>query len=107
MAWVAGFCHCLCPTAAKAKGGSTENLEGVMSTSLKDVVKPTFGFQGALQGDGTPNQTSFGGFLPLSVDEDSVFIVDAVTNAYFSDRAGTVACEGLRPSITFLEQDTP
>ena len=77
-----------------------------MSTRLKDVVKPTFGFQGALQDAGTPNQTSFGRFLPLTFDEDSVF-VDALANAYFSDRAGTMACEGLRPSITFLEQDTP
>ena len=27
-----------------------------MSISLKDVVKPTFGFQGTLQGAGTLNQ---------------------------------------------------
>jgi hypothetical protein len=35
-----------------------------MSISLKDVVKPTFGFQGALQGAGTPHQAGIGGFLP-------------------------------------------
>ena len=46
--------------------GSAEDL-GVMSISLKDVVKPALGFQGALQGAGTPNQAGIGGFLPLIV----------------------------------------
>ena len=41
--------------------GSAEDL-GVMSISLKDVVKPQVGFQGALQGAGTPNQVGLGGF---------------------------------------------
>ena len=35
--------------------GSADDL-GVMGISLKDVVKPQVGFQGALQGAGTPNQ---------------------------------------------------
>ncbi len=35
------------PSIAQEKG-SADDL-GVMSISLKDVVKPTFGFQGALQ----------------------------------------------------------
>jgi hypothetical protein len=37
-----------------AQEGSADDL-GVMSISIKDVVKPTIGFQGALQGAGTPN----------------------------------------------------
>jgi len=34
-----------------------------MSISLKDVVESTIGFQAAVQGAGTPNQTGLGGFL--------------------------------------------
>lgn len=56
-----------------------------MSISLKDVVKPNFGFQGALQGAGTPNQAGIGGFLPLSVVENSVFFADVLLNANFAD----------------------
>ena len=67
--------------------GSADDL-GVMSISLKDVVKPTIGFQGALQGAGTPNQAGIGGFLPLSVGENSVFFADVQANANFADRAG-------------------
>ena len=59
-----------------------------MSISLRDVVKPTFGFQGALQGAGTPNQAGIGGFLPLSVGENSVWFLDALVNANFGDRKG-------------------
>ncbi len=40
------------PTTAQE--GSADDF-GVMSINLKDVVKPTIGFQGALQGAGTPN----------------------------------------------------
>ena len=59
-----------------------------MSINLKDVVKPTLGFQGALQGAGTPNQAGIGGFLPLSVGDNSVWFVDALINANFADREG-------------------
>ena len=45
----------IAPLAATAQESSADDL-GVMSMSLKDVVKPTIGFQGALQGPGTPNQ---------------------------------------------------
>ena len=45
----------LLPAAAQ-NADNAEDLGGVMSISLKDVVKPTLGFQGALQGAGTPNQ---------------------------------------------------
>ena len=62
------------PLAATAQEGSAGDL-GVMSISLADVVKPTIGFQGALQGAGTPNQAGIGGFLPLSVGENSVWFL--------------------------------
>ena len=71
-------------SAAAQEEGSAEDL-GVMSISLKDVVKPTLGFQGALQGAGTPNQAGIGGFLPLSVGENSVFFADVLLNANFAD----------------------
>ena len=73
------------PLAATAQEGSAEDL-GVMSISLADVVKPTIGFQGALQGAGTPNQAGIGGFLPLSVGENSVWFLDALANVNFADR---------------------
>jgi hypothetical protein len=75
------------PLAATAQVGSAEDL-GVMSISLADVVKPTIGFQGSLQGAGTPNQAGIGGFLPLSVGENSVWFLDALVNANFADREG-------------------
>ena len=70
--------------AIAQEDGSADDL-GVMSISLKDVVKPTLGFQGALQGAGTPNQAGIGGFLPLSVRENSVFFVDVLANVNFAD----------------------
>ena len=75
------------PLAATAQEGSAEDL-GVMSISLADVVKPTIGLQGALQGAGTPNQAGIGGFLPLSVGDNSVWFLDALVNASFADREG-------------------
>ena len=78
----------LSPLPTKAQNGSAEDLGDVMSISLKDVVKPTLGFQGALQGAGTPNQAGIGGFLPLSVGENSVFFADVLVNANFADREG-------------------
>lgn len=74
----------LLPAAAQ-EAGTAEDLGDVMSISLKDVVKPTLGFQGALQGAGTPNQAGIGGFLPLSVGENSVFFADVLLNANFAD----------------------
>jgi hypothetical protein len=78
----------IAPLPLKAQDSSAEDLGDVMSISLKDVVKPTIGFQGALQGAGTPNQAGIGGFLPLSVGDNSVFFVDALANVNFADRAG-------------------
>ncbi|AII48636.1 hypothetical protein KR52_05705 [Synechococcus sp. KORDI-52] len=74
---------------AIAQEGSADDL-GVMSISLKDVINPAFGFQGALQGAGTPNQAGIGGFLPLSVGDNSVWFVDALANVNFADRAGDI-----------------
>ena len=73
--------------AATAQEGLAEDL-GVMSISLADVVKPSIGFQGSLQGAGTPNQAGIGGFLPLSVGENSVWFLDTLVNASFADREG-------------------
>lgn len=72
------------PAIAQEDGGADDL--GVMSISLKDVVKPTLGFQGALQGAGTPNQAGIGGFLPLSVGENSVWFLDVLANVNFADR---------------------
>ena len=55
-----------------------------MSISLKDVVKPQVGFQGALQGAGTPNQVGLGGF-PLVVGENNVLFADVQANVNFAD----------------------
>ena len=74
------------PVAAQ-DNGNADDL-GVMSISLKDVVKPTIGFQGALQGAGTPNQAGIGAFFPIAVGENSVFFIDALANANFSDYDG-------------------
>ena len=78
----------IAPLPLKAQDGSADDLGGVMSINLKDVVQSTFGFQGALQGAGTPNQAGIGGFLPLSVGDNSVWFLDALINANFADRAG-------------------
>ena len=75
------------PLPLKAQDGSAEDLGDVMSINLKNVVKPTIGFQGALQGAGTPNQAGIGGFLPLSVGDSSVWFVDALANVNFADRS--------------------
>ena len=69
---------------AVAQEGSADDL-GVMSISLKDVVKPQVGFQSALQGAGTPNQAGIGGFLPLIVGDNSVVFADVQANANFAD----------------------
>ena len=78
----------MAPMPTRAQDGTAEDLGDVMSISLKDVVKPNIGFQGALQGAGTPNQAGIGGFLPLSVGENSVWFVDVLVNANFGDRDG-------------------
>ena len=68
----------LLPAAAQ-EAGSAEDL-GVMEINLKDAINFNWGFQGALQGAGTPNQAGIGGFLPLSVGDNSVWFLDALAN---------------------------
>ena len=69
---------------AQVAQGSASDL-GVMGISLKDVVKPQVGVQGALQGAGSPNQAGIGGFLPLKVNANSIWFLDALANANFAD----------------------
>ena len=69
---------------AIAQEGSADDL-GVMSVSLKDVIQPTIEFEGVLQGAWSPNQAGIGGFLPLSVGENSVFFADVLANVNFAD----------------------
>ena len=70
---------------AKAdRHGSAIDL-GVMSISLKDVVKPQLGIQVQTQAAGTPNQAGLGGFLPLVVGINSVFFADVQAKANFAD----------------------
>jgi len=72
------------PLPLNAQDGSADDL-GVMSISLKDVVKPQVGVQGQTQAAGTPNQAGIGGFLPLVVGDNSVFFADVLANANFAD----------------------
>ena len=71
----------------KVASGSAANL-GVMEVSLKDAVKLNYGFQGALQGAGTPNEVGIGGFLPLRVGTQSVTFLDVLANVNFADYPG-------------------
>ena len=61
---------------------------GVMSVSLKETVKSRFGIQGQTQGAGTPNEVGVGGFLPISVGDNSVFYADVEANANLADFSG-------------------
>ncbi|WP_413350050.1 carbamoyl-phosphate synthase [Prochlorococcus sp. MIT 0702] len=76
------------PVAAQEEDGSAADL-GVMEINLKDAVRFNWGFQGALQGAGTPNQAGIGAFLPIAVGENSVFFADVLLNANFADYDGT------------------
>ncbi|WP_413314571.1 MULTISPECIES: carbamoyl-phosphate synthase [unclassified Prochlorococcus] len=75
------------PVTAQEEDGSADDL-GVMEINLKDAVQFNWGFQGALQGAGTPNQAGIGAFLPIAVGENSVFFADVLLNANFSDYDG-------------------
>ncbi|KGG28527.1 MULTISPECIES: inverse autotransporter beta-barrel domain-containing protein [unclassified Prochlorococcus] len=74
------------PVAAQDNGSAADL--GVMEINLKDAVRFNWGFQGALQGAGTPNQAGIGGFLPIAVGENSVFFADVLLNANFADYDG-------------------
>jgi len=71
-------------TGSAQKSGSADDL-GVMDINLTDAVKLNYGFQGQLQGAGTPNEAGLGGFIPLKVGKNSVSFVDVLVNANFSD----------------------
>ncbi len=72
--------------AAEPKAASTETADlGVMGVNLRDAVKFNWGFQGALQGAGTPNEAGIGAFVPLHVGSNSVAFVDVLVNANFND----------------------
>ena len=64
---------------------ATAKDPGVMAINLKDAVKLNYGFQGALQGAGTPNQAGLGAFIPIKVSKNSVSFVDVLVNANFND----------------------
>ncbi|WP_371820446.1 hypothetical protein [Synechococcus sp. NB0720_010] len=64
--------------------GTADDI-GVMNVSLKDSIKPRFGFQGQTQGAGTPNEVGVGGFLPIAVGDNSVFYADVEANANLAD----------------------
>ena len=75
--------------AAEPKAETTEAADlGVMGVNLRDAVKLNYGFQGALQGAGTPNQAGIGAFIPLHVGSNGVAFVDVLVNANFSDYSG-------------------
>ncbi len=74
------------PLPSMAQDGSAEDLGDVMSISLKDVIKPSFGVQGSLQGAGTPNFAGIGAFYPLTVSNDSFWFLDVMANYNFADR---------------------
>ena len=49
----------------------------MIEINLKDAVQFNWGFQGALQGAGTPNLAGIGAFLPIAIGENSVWFIDA------------------------------
>ncbi len=76
-------------TAAEPNPETTEAADpGVMGVNLRDAVKLNYGFQGALQGAGTPNQAGVGAFIPLHVGSNGVAFVDVLVNANISDYGG-------------------
>ena len=72
------------PAVAQEAPAAAADL-GVMGVNLRDAVKFNYGFQGALQGAGTPNQAGLGAFIPLHVCSNSVFFLDTLANVNFSD----------------------
>ena len=73
--------------AAAQEQGNADDI-GVMEINLKDAVKFNWGFQGALQGAGTPNQAGAGAFVPIAIGENNVFFLDTLFNANFADYPG-------------------
>ena len=92
-------------TAIAQEEGSADDL-GVISVSLKDVIKPTLGFQGALQGAGIPNQAGIGGLMPLSVGDNSVFFADANTiDAIAKDAGFSISADDLKNAQSEVSEE--
>ena len=72
------------PAVAQEAPAAAADL-GVMGVNLRDAVKFNYGFQGALQGAGTPNEAGLGAFIPIKVSKNSVAFVDVLVNANFND----------------------
>jgi hypothetical protein len=95
------------PAAQDPEAPSTEAADlGVMGVNLRDAVKLNYGFQGALQGAGTPNQAGLGAFIPLHVGSDSVAFVDVLVNANFSDYSGYSSIINTEVSGTTISTST-
>ena len=93
--------------AAEPEAASTEAADlGVMGVNLRDAVKFNYGFQGALQGAGTPNQAGIGAFIPLHVGSNSVAFVDVLVNANFSDYSGYSSIINTKVSGTTFSTST-
>jgi hypothetical protein len=96
------------PAGAEQPGagkGTAADL-GVMEVSLKDAVQFNWGFQGQTQGAGTPNEAGIGVFIPLAVTSNSVFYLDALANANFSDIANSTSIVGVEVSGTTISTST-
>ena len=96
------------PVAAQdPEAPSTEASDlGVMGVNLKDAVKFDYGFQGTLQGAGTPNQAGIGAYIPLKFGDNSVSFLDVLVNANFSDYSGYSSIINTDVSGTTLSTST-
>ena len=73
------------PDASRADQPSPAQLK-LLELNLRDAVKPTWGFQGQLQGAGTPNAIGIGAFLPISHGANSITFLDVLANYNLADR---------------------
>jgi len=71
-----------------------------------DAVKLNYGFQGQLQGAGTPNEAGLGAFIPLKVTTNSVSYVDVLVNANFNDYGNTSSIINTTVSGTTVSTST-
>jgi hypothetical protein len=73
------------PLATRADQPSAAQLK-LLQLNLRDAVKPTWGFQGQLQGAGTPNSFGVGAFLPIAYGKNSITFLDVLANYNLADR---------------------
>lgn len=81
------------PAASRAEQASQAPLS-MMEVNLRDAVKPSWGFQGQLQGAGTPNAIGVGAFLPIAYGANSVTFLDLVANYNLADRSNNSSLAG-------------